>query len=57
MANGRWSFAMLLCSGEDYVLVFEKVGQFGPDTVPITAQECSVSLSSSSASVSSSSSA
>ena len=40
MANGRWSYAMLLCDGEDYVLVFEKTGYFGPTAVEITAQAC-----------------
>jgi hypothetical protein len=48
MANGRWSFAMLLCEGVDYVLVFEKPGLFGPDTVEITARACDVSASSTS---------
>lgn len=50
MANGRWSFAMLLCDGEDYVLVFEKTGIFGPSTTEITARECDASLPSSSSS-------
>lgn len=30
-ANGRWTFQMCLCGGQDYVLVFEKPGNFGPD--------------------------
>ncbi len=45
MANGRWSYAMLLCDGEDYVLVFEKTGYYGPTAVEITAQACSSSSS------------
>jgi hypothetical protein len=34
-AGGQWTFAMCICCGEDYVLVFEKAGSYGPDAVPI----------------------
>jgi hypothetical protein len=48
MANGRWSFAMLLCDGETYVLMFEKTGLFGPDAQEITVDRTCGSISSSS---------
>lgn len=35
VANGTWAWAMLLDPGE-YVLVFEKIGEYGPDAVEIT---------------------
>lgn len=50
MANGRWSRAMLLCVGVQYVLVFEKVGEHGPITMVITARPCTGDSSSSSSS-------
>jgi len=34
-AGGRWEFAMLLDPG-DYMLVFEKVGEYDPSEVPLT---------------------
>jgi hypothetical protein len=46
MANGRWSYALQLDPGE-YVLLFEKLGYFGPDsaalivTPPITSSSSS----------------
>lgn len=36
-ANGTWAWAMLLDPG-DYVLVFQKIGEYGPDTVVLTVQ-------------------
>ena len=36
-ANGTWAWAMKLDPGE-YVLIFEKIGEFGPDTVNLTVQ-------------------
>lgn len=35
--NGEWAWAMLLDPGT-YVLVFEKVGEYGPDTVEVTVE-------------------
>ncbi len=35
--NGTWAWAMMLNPG-DYVLVFEKPGEYGPDTVILTVQ-------------------
>lgn len=35
--GGRWMTAMLLCANEEYMLVFEKAGYFGPDTVTLIA--------------------
>lgn len=35
--NGTWAWAMMLNPG-DYVLLFEKVGEYGPDTVVLTVQ-------------------
>jgi len=53
-ANGRWAFAMLLCQCVDYVLVFEKTGCYGPDTIEITpTPECQSSICSEVSSVSS----
>lgn len=47
LANGRWAYAMNLDPG-DYVLIFEKVGYFGPDTVEITVTVGDSSVSSTS---------
>lgn len=47
LANGRWAQTMCLCCGEDYVLVFEKAGSYGPNAVSITIP-CSVGSSESS---------
>lgn len=46
MANGRWSFSICICCDTDYVLVFEKAGQFGPDACEINVP-CSESSQSS----------
>ena len=35
--NGEWAWAMKLNPG-DYILQFEKPGEYGPDTVPLTVQ-------------------
>ncbi len=35
--NGTWAWAFMLNPG-DYVLVFEKLGEYGPDTVVLTVQ-------------------
>lgn len=35
-ADGRFLQALPLCQGVQYVLVYEKPGQFGPDTVEVT---------------------
>ena len=35
MANGRWSYKLLLDPG-DYVLLYEKTGEYGPDTQLLT---------------------
>jgi hypothetical protein len=48
-ANGRWEFALKLNAGE-YVLVFEKAGEYGPDAHNLTVTGTSDSSSSSSVS-------
>jgi hypothetical protein len=52
MANGRWSFALNLDPG-DYVLVFEKTGQYGPDIARLTVRDPALASSDSSSSDSS----
>jgi hypothetical protein len=54
-AGGRWTFQMCICCDQDYVLVFEKAGSYGPDAVPINVP-CTAQSSSSQSSVSSQSS-
>jgi len=44
--GGRWTFSICICCGEDYVLVFEKAGSFGPDACPINVPCSDVSSSS-----------
>lgn len=34
--NGRWTFAVKLCCGVTYTMVFERAGSFGPDVCEIT---------------------
>lgn len=60
-ANGRWQQAVMLCPCREYVIVFQKVGEFGPDIHEITvlpedgdASACVADSSSSVSSVSSS---
>lgn len=36
--NGRWSYSLKLDPGE-YVLLYEKVGEYGPNTTPLTIDE------------------
>jgi hypothetical protein len=48
-ANGRWTYALQLNPG-DYVLVFQKIGAYGPDAVPLHVTNPDASLSSSSSS-------
>jgi hypothetical protein len=38
MANGWWTYELKLDAG-DYVLVYEKQGEYGPDAMPITVAE------------------
>lgn len=45
-AGGRWTFQICICCDEDYVLVFEKAGSFGPDACPITVPCTDQSISS-----------
>lgn len=52
-ANGTWAWAMQLDPG-DYILLFEKPGEYGPDTVEITVTGPPPSPSSSTSSISSS---
>jgi hypothetical protein len=36
--NGRWSYSLKLNPG-DYVLLYEKLGEYGPDTTLLTVEE------------------